>query len=304
MRLIKFRAVADEVSPSVVWSDQTLWAQGPGEPGSAWAGGNRWIKTAGIYPAGSGQLQPQAELQIGGDWLMLDQLSSGGVICVARALGEETPEMVLLPGMVLQIQNLESLRIVAVPEQADFVECRLLIGEGVCPITTGPRMPTGQGQPVQVQRRVSGPGESWQHFGGNQVFGAGTVVPAVVTLTTWQGLRFGGGRVMCVLPSYADVQFVIGSATPPTISGATWNNSASLNGVNAQGQSGYALIGSALNISSAASVAERVTLDDDPGVYVGYPGSMGIHAIMTTLGANTATACSITGAIRLRAEAE
>lgn len=306
MRLIKFRAVADEVAPGVVWSDQTLWAQGPGEPGSAWAGGNRWLKSAGVYPAGSGQLQAVQELPLSGDWLMMDQLSTGGVICVIRARGQETPEIVLLPGMSLQVPGLESLRVVAVPEQSDFVECRLLVGDGVCPITVGPRMPTGQGQPVQIQRRVSGPAESWAHFGNVQAVPAATALPAVVTLATWTGARFGGGRVFAAVPANGDVAFVVGPSVPPALAGVggNWLTAAAAGPMNVASLSGYALVGSVINGTATAGVSERVMLDDDPGVYVGYPGQMGLHAVLTSSTATTVSACSIIGSVRLRAEAE
>jgi hypothetical protein len=303
LKAIGFRAVADELSPFVVWSDQTLWSGMEDVPGGQVLNGNRWLRVAGIYPAGSGQLWASAEVQASGDWLMVDQLSSAGVIVSIRSHDQELPDVCLLPGMSIAVPGMVSFCVVAVPEQADLVECRVLIGSGSCPVSVGPRMPTGQPQPVVMQRRVSGPNESWAHFGGTQVFAAGTVTPSVVTLTSWQGRRFGGGRVYVAMPAYADVQFVVGPVQIPTIVGANWGISSAPAGVNSAGASGYALVGVTLNPTAAGSV-ERIQLDDDPGVYVGYPGTMALHAVLTNNGVNTATSCSISGAIRLRAEAE
>lgn len=304
MRVIGFRAVADELSPSVVWSDQTLWSGMEAVPGNNVANGNRWLRVAGIYPAGSGQLQPQAEIQAAGDWLMLDQISAGGVIVSIRALDCELPDLVLLPGMSIAVPGLRSIRVVAVPEQADFVECRLIVGDGVCPITVGPRMPTGQPQPVTVQRRVSGPGESLASFGGTLAFGIGATPPLAMTLTTWQGARFGGGKIMAALPAYWSLLFVVGPSTLPIVSGGSWNYAAVSGSVNTSALTGYALVGTATNGTATAGFAERVVLDDDPGVYMGYPQTMGLHAIAVSGGAPAATACTIVGACRLRAEAE
>jgi hypothetical protein len=265
--------------------------------------GNRWLRVAGIYPAGSGQLQPSAEIQAGGDWVMLDALSAGGVIVSIRTHDQELPDLCLLPGMSISVPGMQSIRVIAVPEQSDFVECRLIVGEGVCPITIGTRAPTGQPQPVTVQRRVSSPSESWQSIGGQQAFGVGAVTPAVKTLTTWLGARFGGGRMACALPAYSHVAFLVGPSAAPVLPGGSWAPALAANAVNAAGSTGYALVGVATNVSATANILDRIDLADDPGVYVGYPAQMGLHAVLTATAALT-TACGIFGSIRLRAEAE
>lgn len=304
MRAIRIRVSPDELTPRVVWSDGLpVWASDPASVGVASYGGNRWVTPSSVVDAGTGMLYRDGVVPVdGADWIYCDPLSTSGLIIAVASEGEgETPDIAMLPGDVISISDMRSMRVVASPEQSDISDVRLMIGAGDCPIRSGHRPPTGQPMPVVLQRRVSGDSESFRVFGGTAIFAAGSAMPVAKTLGTWSGRRFGGGRVAVVQPPQSVVVMLVGPTGTPNPVGMSI--ATAVNGSNDTGLAGYAVVGVAPNGLSTAAQGQ-FDLVDDPGVYIGYPGSMGLHAIVVTAAATAVSAITLVGSYRLRAEGE
>jgi hypothetical protein len=155
--------------------------------------------------------------------------------------------------------------------------------------------------PVVMQRRVSGDAESLRVFGGTAVFGAASAMPAAKTLGTWSGRRFGGGRVAVIQPPQSVVLVVVGPAGTPNPVGMSI--ATAVNASNDTGLAGYAVVGVS-PIGANVATHTQFELADDPGVYIGYPGSMGLHVVVVAAAASAVAAITLVGSYRLRAEGE